>query len=96
MPSDEGMLFVFPGMTEGRFWGKNTYIPLDLAFVQDDTVTEITSIAPLSTRTVSSRSFCNRAIEANAGWFKDNDVKVGDKIDIIKEENGQNVIVFKR
>ena len=33
LAADAGMLFKFPSITEAHFWGKNTYIPLDIAFI---------------------------------------------------------------
>jgi uncharacterized membrane protein (UPF0127 family) len=33
LPIDQGMLFVFPEEDERSFWMKNTYIPLDIAFI---------------------------------------------------------------
>jgi uncharacterized membrane protein (UPF0127 family) len=32
----DGMLFVFPDTTSGTFWMKDTLIPLDIAFFDDD------------------------------------------------------------
>jgi uncharacterized membrane protein (UPF0127 family) len=95
MPSDEGMLFVFPDMTDATFWGKNTYIPLDLAFVKDNEIIDIQSIVPMSTRPVRTSQFCNKAIEANAGYFKKNKINPGDQFDLV-DEDGHKVIVFRR
>lgn len=83
MPSDEGMLFKFPNTQELCFWGKNTYIPLDVAFVSaDNKITEIKQITPMSTRMIRSSGLCAMAVEANAGYFKTNGIKPGHKIDI--------------
>lgn len=83
MPSDEGMLFKFPNTQEACFWGKNTYIPLDVAFVSNDNrITEIKQITPMSTRLVRSKDLCAMAIEANAGYFEKNGIKPGHKIEI--------------
>jgi hypothetical protein len=35
---------------------------------------------PLSTRSIRSNSDCKYALEVNAGWFKDNNISVGDRI----------------
>lgn len=92
MASDEGMLFKFPSLTQPAFWGKNTYIPLDLAFVNDDNViTSIKRIVPMSTNMVRSSDFCRLAIEANAGFFANHGIKVGSKISIKGMNNAAEV-----
>jgi len=82
LASDAGMLFKFPNIQEARFWGKNTYIPLDIAFVKNNVITAIKKITPMSTRLVNSDGFCNVAIETNAGFFNENNIKPGNKIKI--------------
>ncbi len=94
LPENNGMLFVFQCKQATSFWGKDTYIPLDVAFVDDDRIVQIGSIVPLSTRPVRATHLCNRAIEANAGWFKKNNIVVGTQIEVTKED-GKNVVVFK-
>ena len=91
LPENEGMLFKFQDMNEAHFWGKNTYIPLDIAFIdRDHTITGIKEIAPMSTRMIHSDGLCSMAIEANAGFFKKNNVKPGHRIQV----NG-NTIEFE-
>ncbi len=82
LAEDAGMLFKFETLQEARFWGKNTYIPLDVAFVSGGTITSIKKITPMSTRMVNSDGFCDMAIEANAGFFNGNDIKPGHKVKI--------------
>lgn len=83
LAKDAGMLFRFSGAQELRFWGKDTYIPLDIAFIdKDDRIVEIKQIVPMSTRAVNSGSLCVMAIEANAGFFDENDISVGHTIKI--------------
>lgn len=82
LPQDKGMLFDFQSPQELSFWGKDTYIPLDIAFIRDGKITEIQSITPMSTRPVRSDELCNMAIEANAGFFENNNIKVGNKISL--------------
>lgn len=79
MQQDHGMLFVFGSIQKLSFWGENTYIPLDIAFVDDrGFIKSIETINPLSRKTVSSSCPCKYAIEANLGYFADNDIKHGD------------------
>ncbi len=97
LPENEGMLFKFPMTVEARFWGKNTYIPLDIAFVdKNHVITDIKQITPLSTRTVVSNQPCLMAIEANGGFFSNNKIKAGHKIEIIQDAEGKEIeISFK-
>jgi uncharacterized membrane protein (UPF0127 family) len=82
LAADEGMLFKFPSITEAHFWGKNTYIPLDIAFIDKNAqITEIKQIVPMSTKMIHS-NLCSMAIEANAGFFNEHGIKPGDKIEI--------------
>jgi len=82
MASDEGMLFKFPYITEGRFWGKDTYIPLDIAFINGNTIVDINYITPMSTKAVVSKQLCTSAIEVNAGFFTKNNIGVGSIISV--------------
>jgi uncharacterized protein len=91
MDHDKGMLFKFPSVIEASFWGKNTYLPLDIAFVdKSNKITDIRHIAPLSTKLVRSNG-CIMAIEANAGFFKKNGIQPGHSIEFVSN----NEISFK-
>ena len=81
MGKNNGMLFKFPYATRLSFWMKNTYIPLDIAYIGDDgKILQIESMTPLSTRAIASKYECKYALEVNKGWFKDNGISVGSKI----------------
>ncbi len=84
MGADEGMLFVFTSPSPQGFWMRNTTLPLDIGYF--DATGELKEIYPLhphDERTVNSRSrqiqFC---LEVNQGWFRQNDVKPGAKLDL--------------
>ena len=73
-----GMLFKFPYSHYLSFWMKDTYIPLDIAFLDDDgKILQIEKMNPLSTRAVNCNHVCRYALEVNSGWFNKNDIKVG-------------------
>lgn len=81
LPRSSGMLFKFPNHEKLHFWMANTYIPLDIAFIDDDgKILQIESMIPLNTRTVSSYKPCRYALEVNHGWFRENNIAVGSKI----------------
>lgn len=82
LPADQGMLFSYDQPRELSFWMKNTKIPLDIAFVDEDgTIFQIEQMQPLDEdHTVSIRA-ARFALEMNQGWFKKHGVRVGDKIE---------------
>ena len=94
LPQDRGMLFDFQSPQELSFWGKDTYIPLDIAFVNDGQITEIKNIAPMSTRPIRSDKLCDMAIEVNAGFFAKNNIKIGSTININQCDEGSYEIRF--
>ena len=94
---DSGMAFKFSTPKVLNFWGLNTYIPLDIAFVSpENKIIKITNIKPMSMRTVSSDTDCLMAIEANIDFFSKNDIKIGDNVTLEKSEIGETVVTFKK
>ena len=78
LAENAGMLFCFGSEGHYSFWMQNTYIPLDIAFLDKfGKVLEIKPLYPLSTRSVQSSHSCKYALEVNRGWFDDNGVRVG-------------------
>ena len=81
MDQNDAMLFIFDSVDYHSFHMKNTLIPLDVAFInQEGIVEQISELVPLHLRPVSSRFPVQYALEVNQGWFADNNVNVGDKI----------------
>jgi uncharacterized membrane protein (UPF0127 family) len=81
---DEGMLFVFARPQQQGFWMRNTYIPLDIGYLDPSgELKEIYPMYPRDERSVTSRSrdiqFC---LEMNQGWFKRHEVKPGARLDL--------------
>jgi len=88
-----GMLFKFNRNDILKFWGLNTYIPLDIAFVTDKLeIIKIGEINPKSFKSVSSDKECIMAIEANKGFFSDNNIAAGDNIDF---EDDMTILFMK-
>jgi hypothetical protein len=87
LKENAGMIFMFKYPQKLKFWGVNTYLPLDIAFVSDENIiTKISHISPMSSRVVESDDECRIAIESNYGYFKDNKINEGDKIKVNKDE----------
>ena len=78
---NEGMLFVFSDEQRLSFWMKDTYVPLDIAFAGSDRIIyQISDMAPLSTKSTKSIRIARYALEAPAGWFAANGVRVGGRL----------------
>lgn len=76
-----GMLFKFDHPRIAGIWMKNTYIPLDLAYItQEGEIVDIQALTPHDLRSVKSPTEVLYALEMNQGWFKKNNIKVGDKV----------------
>ena len=85
MSENVGMIFVFNNESKIGFWGKNTYIPLDLLFINNKfEVVDINLIKPLDQSIVKSKFPASYVIEVNNGWVKKNKIQIGDKIEVIK------------
>lgn len=81
IPDDSGMVFIFNKPQKLHFWGANTYVPLDIAFISKDlTIKKISHIQKLNKNTVSSDQPCIMAIEVNHGYFSKNNINVGDRV----------------
>lgn len=75
---NDGMIFIFPHKNQQSFWMQNTYLPLDIAFLDDSgKVLEIKSMSPHSTRLTTSSEPCKFAVEVNRGWFSKNSIGIG-------------------
>ena len=78
LPKDEGMLFYFDPDEEISMWMKDTKIPLDIIFINEDQeVTKVHHGKPNDETLVSSPETAY-VLEIN----KDSGIKVGDELDI--------------
>ncbi len=81
LPQQRGMLFVFPYRQQQCMWMLNTYVPLAVAFLRDDgTIVNIEEMEPLSQSSHCSSEPVRLALEMNAGWFAQRNIKPGDVI----------------
>jgi len=81
MCDDCGMLFKFDSIRHASIWMKNTYIPLDLAYITEQgEIVDIQALKPHDLTSVKSPIPVLYALEMNQGWFAENKVKVGDSI----------------
>jgi len=82
LAKDHGMLFLWPQSNTRCMWMKNTSLPLSVAYLSNDgVIQEIYNMVPFSEDSVCSTDSTRIALEVNAGWFKENGIAVGDKLD---------------
>lgn len=83
MSPQKGMLFFFTANRMVTMWMKNTYIPLDILFIdQKGVIVHIAkSTVPESLDFISSRKPVISALELNSGVTNSLNIQIGDKID---------------
>ena len=93
MPKNSGMLFEYPTEQTLSFWMKNTTIPLSIAFINElGIITQIELLEPLDQTTVKSEQLSKWALEVNRGWFQENNIEIGDKIDLHSKQVNIKII----
>ena len=96
LDKNSGMLFVFEEVAQQSFHMRDTMIPLDIAFIREDGIIEsIKQLEPNVETPVESDGEILCAIEVNRGWFAENNVEVGDEIDIDLEEGKKDACYHK-
>jgi uncharacterized membrane protein (UPF0127 family) len=82
MTDTQGMLFIFPRAEEQSFWMKNTYISLDIIYLDEQK--EIVSVqkytTPLSEESLPSFKKAQYVLEVNAGFCDKYHIAYGDRI----------------
>ena len=84
---DAGMYFVLPDASPS-FWMKGMLIPLDMIWIKDGRVVDVTADVPNEPRgtpeselpTYSPQQPANRVLEVNAGWARRHGVRPGDEV----------------
>ena len=91
LEKNSGILFISNQPQRQSFWMKDTFIPLSIAYMdKNGVIKEIYEMKPQKMmekqqdlKTYPSRCLCLYALEVNRGWFKRNNVKVGDRFSFI-------------
>lgn len=81
LPESSGMLFIFDEQSEHSFWMKNTKIPLDLIFFDNDfrIVGFLEAMKPYSTQSRSIKKPSRYVLEVNAGLVEKLGLSIGDQ-----------------
>jgi uncharacterized membrane protein (UPF0127 family) len=82
LAEDRGMLFDFGKPQRAMMWMRNTYVPLDMLFIDEDG--QITQIAgntqPLSDAVIASREPVRAVLELRGGVSAKLGIKPGDRV----------------
>lgn len=82
MAADRGMVFDFGETRRVYMWMKNTYLPLDMLFLdQDGTITRIAKGIPLSEAIIDSQAPVRFVVELNAGTAARLGIAIGDRVE---------------
>ena len=84
VPEGTGMLFVFDREALRSFWMQNTYVALDVAFIDANfTIVDIQQMEPETTDIHDGARPAMFALEVRQGWFAGKGISVGDRCQVI-------------
>ena len=84
LPAGQGMFFVFPDTQIRSFWMSNTFIALDIAYL--DAELRIVDIQPMEPETTESHPSAQPAmfaLEVPMGWFAEKGIEVGAQAKVV-------------
>lgn len=84
LPEDRGYFFIYEQERPSLcFWMKETYIPIDLAYIsKDGKINEIHQMEPESTERIYNNSPAQYVLEVQQGWFNRHEVGIDDYISL--------------
>lgn len=81
LPANQGMLFVFSQAARHCMWMRNTYLPLSVAFLDDEgRILNIEDMQPQTEENHCAAHAARYALEMNVGWFAGKGIKPGARI----------------
>ncbi len=83
MEDNQGMLFIMDGQTKHPFWMQDTYLSLDMIFVeQDKTIFEVVeNTTPFSEEMIEPKMINMYTLEIRAGMAKKYNITAGDRLE---------------
>lgn len=76
--AQQGMLFVFPEVARHCMWMKNTFLPLSVAFIDEEgNIINIEDMQPETENNHCAARPARFALEMNRGWFSGKGIKPG-------------------
>ncbi len=81
LAANQGMLFVFPQAARHCMWMQNTFLPLSVAFLDEDgRILNIENMQPQTEDNHCSTKAARYALEMNLGWFSSKGIKPGARV----------------
>ena len=81
MPPQRGMLFVFPEKNTHCMWMRNIFLPLSVAFLDEEgRIINIEDMQPQTEDNHCAKVPARYALEMNLGWFSQRGIKPGTKL----------------
>jgi uncharacterized membrane protein (UPF0127 family) len=89
LAENEGMLFLFPEKDYYSFWMKGMIIPIDIIWLSDSEIVDITeNLSPPKNGDplplFKPKLPVNKVLEVNAGYVKKHNLKIGQKVVVEK------------
>lgn len=86
LPENEGMLFIFQDLSQyDGFWMKDTLIPLDIIFIDDNKVVDIIEAEPCEKdpcQIYSPEKKTLKVLEVNKGLSRKIGLEIGDEVSL--------------
>lgn len=84
VPDGTGMLFVFTDSQPRSFWMSNTYVALDIAYMDPSyRIVDIVAMEPLITDSYPSSAPAMFGLEVRQGWFAEQGIAIGALANIV-------------
>ena len=89
LPDGSGMLFVYESEEYRSFWMKDTYIALDIAFLDVSfRIVDIQQMEPHTEDLYNSTAPAMFALEVRKGWFAERGIQVGEQAKVVFDPPG--------
>ena len=84
LAAGSGMIFVFDTEEVRSFWMQDTFIPLDIAYLDANArIIDIQQMEPETTRLHTSSGPAMFALEVPQGWFAEMEIAIGAQAEIV-------------
>jgi len=81
LAANQGMLFVFPQAERHCMWMRNTFLPLSVAFLDEQgRILNVEDMKPQTEDNHCAAAPARFALEMNVGWFSAKGLKAGTRI----------------